>query len=423
MDPILTLPECTVGASVSCPFTGNACAGDQCCPGTWETNGETFVCPSASTDTLSGCGMGKVTTCVPPPTTTTTTTTIAPCSLGESVSCPYSGVACAGDQCCPGTQETLFQTTTCPSASKAHVDGCSKPKVQDCLPELMLSQEKKTVRKHTQKTGFPITTTPSCSAGASVSCPYTGTACAGEQCCPGSTFTFGQTFACPSASADFVEGCALSKLTSCLPEPTTTTTTTTVQSCSAGASVSCPYSGSACAGNQCCPGTWQTMFQTSTCPSATQDSVAGCALPKQENCLAAPSLLETEQKSSFPIASALQCQVGASVTCPFTSTSCAGNQCCPGSIWTFGQTFTCPSASQDDAGCDLPKMTTCVATEPKTCNVGESVSCPNTGTACAGDQCCPGSWQTMFQTTTCPSASTSHHSGCDRPKDENCVAR
>eukprot|EP00438_Fugacium_kawagutii_P036766 Skav205322 [mRNA] locus=scaffold3444:298377:300117:- [translate_table: standard] len=38
------------------------------------------------------------------------------------------------------------------------------------------------------------------------------------------------------------------------------------------------------------------------------------------------------------------CAVGVSVTCPGSTTPCAGNQCCPGSD---GKTFPCPSASPD----------------------------------------------------------------------------
>jgi len=39
---------CRVGASVSCPGSGNMCAGDQCCPGTASSSGRTFPCPSAT---------------------------------------------------------------------------------------------------------------------------------------------------------------------------------------------------------------------------------------------------------------------------------------------------------------------------------------------------------------------------------------
>jgi len=40
--------SCRVGASVPCPGSGNMCAGDQCCPGTADSNWRTFPCPSAT---------------------------------------------------------------------------------------------------------------------------------------------------------------------------------------------------------------------------------------------------------------------------------------------------------------------------------------------------------------------------------------
>jgi len=42
------------GAHVNCPYTGNGCAGNQCCPGAAQTGGKTFPCPSADAD-WNGC--------------------------------------------------------------------------------------------------------------------------------------------------------------------------------------------------------------------------------------------------------------------------------------------------------------------------------------------------------------------------------
>jgi len=55
---------CKVGAEVQCPGSGNACAGDQCCPGYANSGGATFPCPSASSG-FSGCvNNTKVTNCL-----------------------------------------------------------------------------------------------------------------------------------------------------------------------------------------------------------------------------------------------------------------------------------------------------------------------------------------------------------------------
>jgi len=56
---------CSIGDSVSCPHSGDACKGNQCCPGTKSSGGKTFPCPSADPDWESECeSPRKVTDCV-----------------------------------------------------------------------------------------------------------------------------------------------------------------------------------------------------------------------------------------------------------------------------------------------------------------------------------------------------------------------
>ncbi|CAE8735093.1 unnamed protein product [Polarella glacialis] len=45
---------CELGDHVRCAYSGTMCAGDQCCPGTLETGGKTYPCPSAS-EAYTGC--------------------------------------------------------------------------------------------------------------------------------------------------------------------------------------------------------------------------------------------------------------------------------------------------------------------------------------------------------------------------------
>merc|ERR1719491_2864848 len=39
------------------------------------------------------------------------------CEVNDHVTCPYSGVRCSGNQCCPGAVETGGKNFVCPSAS------------------------------------------------------------------------------------------------------------------------------------------------------------------------------------------------------------------------------------------------------------------------------------------------------------------
>jgi hypothetical protein len=60
------LTGCDVGGQATCPVTGNACAGNQCCPGVPESSGKTFPCPSAE-DSFDGCESDeKVESCIKP---------------------------------------------------------------------------------------------------------------------------------------------------------------------------------------------------------------------------------------------------------------------------------------------------------------------------------------------------------------------
>merc|ERR1719282_690669 len=57
----------------------------------------------------------------------------------------------------------------------------------------------------------------------------------------------------------------------------------------------------------------------------------------------------------------------------------------------------------------------------QTCSVGDHVSCPGSGTMCAGDQCCPPGAD--GKTFPCPSA-TPGWSECEKDvKESNCVDR
>lgn len=56
---------CEVGAIVTCPGSGDTCTGDQCCPGTPETQNRSFPCPSASLTFTSCDEPVKVSNCVP----------------------------------------------------------------------------------------------------------------------------------------------------------------------------------------------------------------------------------------------------------------------------------------------------------------------------------------------------------------------
>lgn len=134
----LAASRCSQGDHVPCPWTGVMCAGDQCCPGAEATNGETFTCPSASRDNV-GCNRCKQVDCLAAPATShddgcgsgSPTVAASQCSQGDHVPCPWTGVMCAGDQCCPGAEATNGETFTCPSASRNNV-GCDRCKQVDC---------------------------------------------------------------------------------------------------------------------------------------------------------------------------------------------------------------------------------------------------------------------------------------------------
>merc|ERR1719215_965844 len=70
---------------------------------------------------------------------------------------------CAGNQCCPGTAESSFQTFPCPSASPSY-QGCgTNDKVEDCLPAAPTTAAPATT------SAAPATTT---AAGANGACCY-----------------------------------------------------------------------------------------------------------------------------------------------------------------------------------------------------------------------------------------------------------
>merc|ERR1719254_161576 len=91
--------HCSATESVSCPGSGNACAGNQCCPRTAASGNLTFPCPSAD-NTFAGCESNtKLSNC----RSASSLLEHPHCDASKSVSCPGSGNACAGNQCCPRT--------------------------------------------------------------------------------------------------------------------------------------------------------------------------------------------------------------------------------------------------------------------------------------------------------------------------------
>jgi len=112
------------------------------------------------------------------------------CKQGDNVRCPGSDVMCAGDQCCPPTASSGNLTFPCPSASSSF-EGCeSSAKVHDC-ENPALSQ--------------PLAN-GACRRGERVLCPGSGSACAGDECCPPDPAAGNRTFPCPSAGLRF-RGC------------------------------------------------------------------------------------------------------------------------------------------------------------------------------------------------------------------------
>merc|ERR1712086_219362 len=131
--------------------------------------------------------------------------------------------------------------------------GCPAPKVEDCLP---------------------------CSAGATVKCPGSGGMCAGNQCCPGTSQSNNQPFACPSAASDFT-GCPAPKVDNCL-DP------------------ACAASGQSCQNNgDCC--------DNDECHNLYGGNGKICVSPSTSNC------------------------VVAGAHCSPTCTGCPLQQCCGGS--------------------------------------------------------------------------------------------
>merc|ERR1719401_1339057 len=159
---------------VMCPFGGVMCAGNQCCPRANETGDKTYPCPTA-TEGWNGCE-GSVPEAVP--------YMLAQRKAKNDtmhVMCPYGGVMCAGNQCCPRTNVTGDKTYTCPTATEGW-NGC-----EGSLPEAV-------------KFGVMLAQRKPKSDPAHVMCPYGGVMCAGNQCCPRSPETGDKTYPCPTAT-------------------------------------------------------------------------------------------------------------------------------------------------------------------------------------------------------------------------------
>jgi len=212
-----------------------------------------------------------------------------------------------------------------------------------------------------------------CKVGDPVTCPGSSSGCAGNSCChDGST--------CPSAAEEYA-CCPLPKKADCVhpgppsppgptpgptpappgptpapPGPTPSPpgpTPAPTGECKFGQSVFCPGSSVRCAGDSCC-------LDGSTCPSA-HESYDRCMRGKTIDCLKSPAPAPTPAPTPKPSAPTPAptpaptgtCNVGDPVTCPGTSSGCAGDQCClDGS--------TCPSAEETFTGCSKGKTVDCV---------------------------------------------------------------
>lgn len=195
-------------------------------------------------------------------------------------------------------------------------------------------------------------------------CPGSGDTCVGNQCCPGFEGSEGKTFPCPAADPDFT-GCQLT----------------------AG---KCTGTETACIGNQCCPGTAESNWKTFPCPHA-DPTVALCDAP-HEYPLETEVPTTTEAPSTAAPSTAAPTQAPSEVSvCPGSNVECTGNQCCPGYDATGGLTFPCPGAEATFDGCQI-----------------NEVDCPGSSamgvTLCRGNQCCPGTAESNDQTFRCPTA-------------------
>eukprot|EP00441_Pelagodinium_beii_P037417 CAMPEP_0197649336 /NCGR_PEP_ID=MMETSP1338-20131121/28292_1 /TAXON_ID=43686 ORGANISM="Pelagodinium beii, Strain RCC1491" /NCGR_SAMPLE_ID=MMETSP1338 /ASSEMBLY_ACC=CAM_ASM_000754 /LENGTH=442 /DNA_ID=CAMNT_0043223493 /DNA_START=44 /DNA_END=1373 /DNA_ORIENTATION=+ len=79
------------------------------------------------------------------------TATSISCTVGDTAVCPYSGVSCRGNQCCPGSNETGGLNFVCPSAESYGPWAGQYPprcqllsKVEDCLFEATAVQSSPT---------------------------------------------------------------------------------------------------------------------------------------------------------------------------------------------------------------------------------------------------------------------------------------
>merc|ERR1719401_53786 len=95
---------------------------------------------------------------------------------------------------------------------------------------------------------------------------------------------------------------------------------------------------------------------SSTAPAlAADDQCTTTGTSNQAECAFNALQHQAQKKSLSGIASSQSdfCSANASVTCPGSSNSCAGGQCCPGYPATGGKTFPCPSASNSFSDCQV----------------------------------------------------------------------
>jgi len=194
-------------------------------------------------------------------------------------------------------------------------------------------------------------------------CPGTGVACSGNECCPGYDGTFGLTIPCPDADAGWNECQAQIVLNT--PDASTT----------AQPSATCPGTGVTCTGNQCCPGYDGTFGMTTPCPDADDD---------WNECDA--KIVLNEPSSDDP------------ATCPGTYVACSGNTCCPGYAASNDLSFPCPLADEGWNECENQSPSTTEAT------VETTTTCPGSNIVCNGNQCCPGYDDSNGLTFPCPGA-------------------
>jgi len=184
---------------------------------------------------------------------------------------------------------------------------------------------------------------------------YDGTACYGNQCCPGDANTRGQTYPCPTASPGFT-GCQVSYYPTPSPTPhyyptpspydyptpspyhyPTPTPYYPTPSPSPGPTW-CTYGNTQCAGDQCCPAVQETGWKTYPCPSNPYFNGCASSTPYPSPY---PSPYPTPTPS--PPQSSVPCYYYPTGT--YGTGYCTPNSCCQGIRQSQWQTYPCYTSS------------------------------------------------------------------------------